>query len=69
MANNVKENKLFINAGELSEILGVSIGFSYKLIRELNEELSQKGFLTISGRVSRKYFEHRLYDLNAKELK
>ena len=41
--------------------LGVSKPYAYKLIRQLNEELRKKGFLTIAGRVNRQYFEERFY--------
>lgn len=34
-------------------MLGVSQAYAYKLIRQLNEELQDKGFVTIRGRVSR----------------
>ena len=34
---------------------------AYKLIRQLNEELRDKGFITIAGRVNRQYFNERLY--------
>lgn len=37
--------------------------YAYKLVREMNEELKQKGFLTIPGRVSRRYFEEKFYGL------
>jgi len=58
MAEN---NKIYITANELAEMLGVSVGHAYKLIRKLNEELKAKGFITISGRVNRQYFYERLY--------
>ncbi len=35
--------------------------YAYKLIRRLNEELKDKGFITIAGRVNRQYFNERLY--------
>lgn len=54
-------NKLFIKADEIAAELGISKPYAYKLIRKLNEELSAKGFITISGRVSRKYFEEKIY--------
>lgn len=46
---------------EVAEILDVSTSYAYKVIRELNEELKRKGFITISGRVNREYFNERLY--------
>ncbi len=57
----MNNNKLFIKADEIAAELGISKPYAYKLIRKLNEELSAKGFITISGRVSRKYFEEKIY--------
>ncbi|MDD5847027.1 MAG: hypothetical protein PUD05_06860 [Lachnospiraceae bacterium] len=55
------KNKLMLNAGDIVEILGVSEGMAYKIIRELNTEIRDKGFHTVRGRVSRKYFEESYY--------
>ena len=49
------ENK-FIRAEEVAQELSVSKPYAYKLIRQLNEELKAKGFITITGRVNRQYF-------------
>ena len=46
---------------EVADTLGVSKPYAYKLMRQFNEELSAKGFLTIAGRVSRRYFEEKVY--------
>ena len=54
---------LFIHAAEVAEALGISRPYAYKLVRELNNELEEKGFLTISGKVSRRYFEERIYGM------
>ena len=54
---------LFIHAAEVAEALGISRPYAYKLVREMNEELKQKGFITIPGRVSRRYFEEKFYGL------
>lgn len=51
--------KNFIRAKEIAEIMDVSEGYAYRLIRTLNNELKEKGFHTISGRVSRAYFEEK----------
>ena len=53
----------FITAAELADMLGVSVGHAYKIIHQLNDELAQKGYLTFSGRVPRKYLEERCYGL------
>ena len=41
-------------------LLGMSRAYSYKLIRQLNDELEGKGFITVPGRVPRSYFDQRL---------
>ena len=55
--------ELFVRAEEVSRELGISKPYAYKLVREMNEELKQKGFITIPGRVSRRYFEEKFYGL------
>ena len=45
--------ELFVKAEEVARELGISKPYAYKLVREMNEELKQKGFITIPGRVSR----------------
>lgn len=54
------ENR-FIRAEDVAQELNVSKPYAYKLIRQLNEELKAKGFITIAGRVNRQYFYERLY--------
>lgn len=56
--------ELFVKAEEMAEALGISKPYAYKLMREMNSELKQKGFLTIPGRVSRRYFEEKFYGLS-----
>ena len=43
----------FIKADEVAEELGISKPCAYKIIRRLNEELREKGMITIAGRVDR----------------
>ena len=59
------ENKNYITASELAEMLGVSVGHAYKIIRKLNQELEKNGFLVIAGKVPRRYFEKRWYGFSA----
>lgn len=51
----------FITVKEIGEVLGVSESKSYGIVRDLNKELADKGYMVIPGRVSRKYFEERFY--------
>lgn len=48
-----------ITAAEVAEIMDCSERYGYMLIKQLNQELEQKGFITMRGRVSRKYFYER----------
>ena len=59
--------ELFVRAEEVSQELGISKPYAYKLVREMNEELKEKGFITIPGRVSRRYFEEKFYGLRDKQ--
>lgn len=59
------EQKVFITVDEVAEQVNVSKSFAYKIIRTLNHELKAKGYITIAGRVSRKFFEERIYGMNS----
>lgn len=56
------DNKRFLNAKDVAALLNVSVPMAYKIIHRLNDELSDQGYLTIAGRVSRSYFEQKTYD-------
>ena len=43
----------FIKADEVAEELSISKPYAYKIIRRLNEELREKGMITIAVRVDR----------------
>lgn len=57
----MESNKKFLRAEDVSVILEVSVPMAYKIIRHLNDELSKMGYLTVSGRVSRSFFEEKYY--------
>ena len=50
------ENTSFMRVEEVAQELGISKSYAYKIVQMLNTELKEKGILTISGRVNRKYF-------------
>lgn len=45
------DKKLFFTAVEVAKILGVSKGHAYKLIQKMNNELSEKGYLVVAGKI------------------
>lgn len=55
------DDKLMMTATDVAKILGVSVGHAYKIIKKLNVELEQAGYLVIAGKVPRGYFEKRWY--------
>ena len=57
-----------MRASEVAKELSVSTSYAYKLIRQLNDELKEKKYLTIPGRISRKYLYERLYCAEPKEV-
>ena len=62
------ENKL-MRACEVAKELDVSLSYAYKLIKQLNEELRQKGYITFSGKVNRRYLHERVYVMETEEKK
>ena len=40
---------------DVAKELGVSKSYAYKIVQKLNAELKNKGYLTVSGRVNRKF--------------
>ena len=51
----------FIDAGEISRMLGIGMTKAYAIIKEYNAELEAKGYFTMRGKCSRKYFEQKIY--------
>lgn len=62
------ESTSFMRVDEVVQELGVSKSYAYKIVRKLNTELKEKGFMTISGRVNKQYFmERTCYGATKKE--
>ncbi|MBR0146249.1 MAG: DNA-binding protein [Eubacterium sp.] len=55
------KEKNFLTASDVAEYMGISVPMAYKVIRQLNDELKAQGYITISGKVSRIYFEKKIY--------
>lgn len=58
---NTKE-KTYVTASELAETLDISMGKSYKIIRQLNSELAKEDFITVAGKCPHRYLEKKWYD-------
>ena len=58
MENNTRQ---LLGAKQVSEILGISLSFAYKVIDQLNRELEKAGYLTIRGKVDSLYLSQRYF--------
>lgn len=59
--NGNGENMRYINANELATIIGCSKRTAYNVIKQCNDELKAKGFITFRGKVNEDYLLKRLY--------
>ncbi len=51
----------FYNAQDVANILQVSTSFAYRLIKRLNTELEEQGKITVRGKISKRYFDEKVY--------
>lgn len=63
MAKRVSQrvSRTFLFVEDVMRIFGCSKAKAYQIIANLNNELREKGYLFVAGRISRRYFEER-YD-------
>ena len=57
----IQQNKLFLKAADICELLEVKQTSAYEIIGNLNKELEEQGYLTLRGKVPTKYFVKRFY--------
>lgn len=60
-------SRQIMNVKDVAAVLEVSESKAYGVIRQLNSELAEKGFIVIQGKVSRAYFEEKLYGMHITE--
>ena len=53
----------FMRVDDVAAELGVSKSYAYKIVQKLNAELKGMGYLTVAGRVNKRYFMEKVcYD-------
>lgn len=62
------DKRMFVKASEVAQSLGVSKAHAYKIIKKLNEQLKIKGYMTLTGKVSRKFFEENFYGMEVQNV-
>lgn len=58
MENN---EKMFLTAKDVSIITRTSEATAYRIIKQMNAELKKKGKVIIPGKISKRYFEEKIY--------
>lgn len=55
-----KSTGTFMTVAEVAETLSISKSHAYKIVHRLNQELKDRGFITIAGRINRQYFNEKV---------
>lgn len=55
------KSNYMINANDVATELGISKGHAYKVIRQLNEELKESGFIVVAGKIPKAFWETKFY--------
>lgn len=58
--NKTNEIKFF-DVNDVGKMLGVGKSKAYQVIRKLNKELENNGYLIVAGKIPKKYFLERIY--------
>lgn len=56
----IEETK-FLNAQDVADLLGVSMVTGYRIIKKLNDELKEQGYIVVAGKISKRYFNEKVY--------
>lgn len=59
------QSRIYITAPEMADMLGISVGHAYKIIRSLNQELKNDGYIVIAGKIPKDYFKKRWFGYSA----
>ncbi len=58
----------YITATQIQKVLGVGRTKAYAVVKELNNELSEMGYLTIAGKCPMEFFKKKYYGFNTELL-
>lgn len=59
-----KISPMYYTVGDVQEMLGISKGMAYKILRKLNEELAAKNYIVVPGKVPKAYFAEHYYGMS-----
>ena len=58
---------MLVTVDEIMKLFGISRASAYRIIGDLNHSLNEKGYRTVHGKTSRKFFYENYY-LNTREV-
>lgn len=61
-----ESKRMMYSAKQVSEVLGISVSYAYKIIDRLNKELIKSGYLVIPGKIDSQYLQNRFFPPNTK---
>lgn len=50
-----------MTAQDVADALGCSVGKAYKVIKSLNDELKEMGYITVAGKLPKAYWAEKMY--------
>ena len=50
-----------MNAEDIAKELSCSKSHAYKIVKELNKELEEQGYITMAGRIPRAFWAKKMY--------
>lgn len=51
----------FITATEVAETMGISRSKAYQLVRNMNKELKEMGYITVAGKCPIQFFKQKFF--------
>lgn len=61
MAKEKYISPIYYGCNDVMQLLGVSDRKAYEVIHDLNQQLKSRGFITVAGRIPKKYFQEKFY--------
>lgn len=55
------QEKLYYTAADVAGMMGVGRTTSYGIVKQLNMELKEKGYLVVKGKIPKDYFDERYF--------
>ncbi|MCR5778070.1 ICEBs1 excisionase [Lachnospiraceae bacterium C1.1] len=55
------EGKLYYTADEVAQMVGVGRTKAYGIVKQMNQELKERGYLTVGGKIPKEFFDSKYF--------